>query len=302
MIKIIFVVIFCTLLQKGVVAQDSTDISKMLEDELKSSDKKRTDYTTATFKTTRLIDGHTVENTARGVMDVKISHRFGQVNQGIKKFFGLDDAKMRMGLDYGITNYLMIGIGRSTARATVDGFTKIKLLRQSKGKHSIPFTLNYVGTVGIITQEIRTQEDSVQFQYFTSRVNYTHQILIGRKISDGLSLQLMPTLVHRNLPPDKGPNDVYAIGIGGRQKLSKRSSFNIEYYYEMPGTKVPGSTNLLSVGFDIETGGHVFQLHLTNSKSMTESSFITGNTDSWGSGGIFFGFNLSRVFNVGHKH
>ena len=280
------------------VAQDTTDISKMLEEELKSADKNKTEYTTATFKTTRLIDGHSVENTSKGVLDVKISHRFGMINQGIGQFFGLDDARMRLGFDYGLTRYLMIGVGRSTYQKTVDGFFKVKLLRQSKGKRNMPFTMNYVATIGIITQKA----DSNEYDYFTSRVNYTHQILIGRKISDGLSLQLMPTLVHRNLPPDHGRNDVYALGIGGRQKLSKRTSFNVEYYYQLPGSKVPGSTNLLSVGFDIETGGHVFQLHLTNSRAMTESSFITGNTDSWGDGGIYFGFNISRVFNVGHKH
>lgn len=278
--------------------QDTSDISKMLEDEMKAEDQNKTYYTAATFKTTRLIDGHTVENTAKGVLDVKISHRFGMINQGFKQFFGLDDARMRMGFDYGITNNIMIGIGRSTVRKTVDGFTKIKLLRQSYGKRKMPFTVNYVGTVGLITADA----DSSEFTYYTSRVNYTHQILIGRKFTEGLSLQIMPTLIHRNLPSDKGKNDVYAIGIGGRQKLSKRTSFNVEYYYQLPGTKVPGSTNLLSVGFDIETGGHVFQLHLTNSRSMTESSFITGNTGSWTDGAIFFGFNISRVFNVGRKH
>jgi hypothetical protein len=126
--------------------------------------------------------------------------------------------------------------------------------------------------------------------------------LIGRKFSEGLSLQVMPTLVHRNFPIDNGPNDVWAIGVGGRQKLSKRTSFNAEYYYQVYKYRVPGSTNVLSLGFDIETGGHVFQLHVTNSSSMTESNFITGNKGSWGKGDILFGFNISRVFTVNKKH
>lgn len=296
--RLVMGVVLTSFLYITTVGQDTTDISKMLDEELKSADKNRTEYTTATFKTTRLIDGHSVENTAKGVLDVKISHRFGKINQGIGNFFGLDDARMRLGFDYGLTNYLMIGIGRSTYQKTVDGFFKLKVLRQSRGKIQMPVTVNFVTTMGIITKD----PDSIEYKYFTSRVNYTHQLLIGRKVSDGLSLQLMPTLVHRNLPPDHGNNDVFALGIGGRQKLSKRTSFNIEYYYQLQGSKVPGSTNLFSMGFDIETGGHVFQLHLTNSRAMTESSFITGNTDSWSDGGIYFGFNISRVFNVGHKH
>jgi len=281
-------------------AQDTTDISKMLEDELKATDLNKTSYTTAAFKTTRLIDGHSIENTAPGVLDVKISHRFGTIggaNGGAYNFFGLDNATMRLGFDYGLTHNLMIGIGRSTSLKTYDAFFKWKIVRQSTGKRKMPVTISYVPTIGLISFK-----DTATYKFFSSRVNFTHQLLIGRKMSDGLSLQVMPTVVHRNYPVDNGPNDVFAIGIGGRQKLSKRTSFNAEYYYQIPKYRVPGSTNVLSLGFDIETGGHVFQLHVTNSSSMTESNFITGNKGSWGKGDILFGFNISRVFTVGKKH
>ena len=281
-------------------AQDSTDISKMLEDELKANDVNKTVYTTATFKTTRLIDGHSVETTAPGVLDVKISHRFGTIggaNGGAYNFFGLDNATMRLGFDYGLTHTLMIGIGRSTSFKTFDAFFKWKIVRQSTGKRNMPVTVCYVPTIGLISLR-----DTSLFKSFSNRINFTHQLIIGRKFTEGLSLQVMPTVVHRNHPVDKGPNDVYAFGVGGRQKLSKRTSFNAEYYYQLPGSRVPGTTNVFSVGFDIETGGHVFQLHITNSSSMTESNFITGNKGSWGKGDILFGFNISRVFNVGKKH
>ena len=161
----------------------------------------------------------------------------------------------------------------------------------------MPVTISYVPTIGIISFR-----DTSTYKFFSSRINLTHQLLIGRKFTEGLSLQVMPTVVHRNYPLDGGPNDVIAVGVGGRQKLSKRTSFNVEYYYQVPGNRVPGSTNVLSLGFDIETGGHVFQLHITNSSSMTESNFITGNKGSWGKGDILFGFNISRVFNVAKKH
>ena len=281
-------------------AQDTTDISKMLEEELKANEKNKTEYITATFKTTRLIDGHTIENVAQGVLDFKISHRFGTiggVNGGAYNFFGLDNATMRIGFDYGLTNTFMIGIGRSTYRKTIDAFFKWKILRQSKGKFTMPVTLSYVPTIGIIGFR-----DPTLYKTFSNRLNFTHQILIGRKFSDGLSLQVMPTLIYRNHPIDFGPNTVYAVGAGGRQKITRRTSFNAEYYYQIPKYRVPGSTNVFSLGFDIETGGHVFQLHITNSSSMTESNFITGNKGSWEKGDILFGFNISRVFNVGKKH
>ena len=283
---------------------DTTDISKLLEDQLKSEEKTKTQYTAATFKTTRLVNGHTVETTPKGVLDVKISHRFGRVSDGGYNFFGLDQATMRMGFDYGITNTVMIGIGRSTLKKTYDALTKWKLVRQSTGKIKMPLTIDYVFTIGVQTDTSALLHSTVEDlqQHFSKRISYSHQLIIGRKFSDGLSLQVMPSVVHRNLPLDGGKSDIWAFGIGGRQKLSKRTSFNFEYYYNLPGTKVPGTYNSFSVGFDIETGGHVFQLHLTNAMGMTESLFIPATTNTWQKGQISMGFNLSRVFSLGKKH
>ena len=278
---------------------ESNDLSKMLEAQMKAEEKNKTEYVTATFKTTRLINGHSVENTAKHVLDVKIDHRFGTLNGGPYEFFGLDNATMRLGFDYGITNDFMVGIGRSTFEKTFDAFFKWKILKQSTGKHKMPVTLNYVPTVALKTLH---WEDPNQKNYFSSRLFFTHQLIIGRKFSEDLSLQIMPTYIHRNLAAKVAdPNDILAIGIGGRQKLSKRTSFNVEYYYQIPGYKLPGTTNCLSVGFDIETGGHVFQLHFTNSRGMTERQFISENTGSWGNGDVLFGFNISRVFTIGAK-
>jgi len=93
-------------------------------------------------------------------------------------------------------------------------------------------------------------------------------------------------------------NDVYALGTAARIKITKRLAVNAEYIYLLPDQVAPGITNSLSVGVDIETGGHVFQLHLTNSTSMIEKGFISETTNSWSDGGIHFGFNVSRVFTV----
>jgi Membrane bound beta barrel domain (DUF5777) len=279
--------------------KDSADISRLLDEQLKTEDKNKTEYIYATFKTTRLINGHSVETTARGVMDLKVSHRFGTLNKGAYEFFGLDNATMRIGFDFGLTNTLMAGIGRSTFEKTFDAFFKVKILRQSRGKNRMPVTMDYVPTIALKTQK---WDDPNQKNYFSSRMFYTHQVIIGRKFSEGLSLQMMPAYIHRNLAARiSDPNDIFAVGIGGRQKLTKHTSFNIEYYYQIPGYKLPGSTNALSAGFDIETGGHVFQLHLTNSQGMTERQFISENKGSWGNGDILFGFNISRVFTIGKR-
>jgi Membrane bound beta barrel domain (DUF5777) len=303
--KVIYGCISCLLFNQVVYAQDTTHQATIAQDtidlmkQLESDQGEITDYTTATFKTTRLINGHTVENVGKGVLDVKISHRFGKLNGGGYELFGLDNATMRMGLDYGITNYLMVGIGRSTFQKTYDAFFKIKLLRQSKGRHNMPITLSYVPTVAVKTLRIT---DPNQKDYFSSRLFFTHQLIIGRKFSESTSLQLMPAFSHRNVVPlISDPNDLLAIGIGGRQKLSKRISLNFEYYYQLPDYKLQNTTNSLSIGFDIETGGHVFQLHFTNSQGMSERTFISETTGDWAKGDVNFGFNISRVFTIG-KH
>lgn len=282
----------------SIFAQDD-DLMKQLESEVAKETKQDINYATATFKTTRLINGHSSELVGKGVLDVKISHRFGTLNKGLYELFGLDNATMRMGADYGITPYLMVGAGRSTHQKTYDAFVKWRLLRQSSGKRRMPITLSYVGTIALKTLK---WENPDRKNYFTSRLFYTHQFIIARKFSENTSIQLMPTYVHRNLATNLGdPNDILAIGIGGRQKLTKRISLNAEYYYQIPGYKTPGTTNSLAIGFDIETGGHVFQLHFTNSTGMAEKTFISETTGKWEKGDILFGFNISRVFTIGKR-
>jgi hypothetical protein len=297
--KLILLSFFIFFSAVALKAQDTTDLMAQLEREVIGDNKTKTTYITATFKTTRLINGHTVENVGKAVLDVKISHRFGKLNNGSYELFGLDNATMRMGLDYGITRYLMVGIGRSTFEKTYDGYFKLKLLRQSTGKRKMPVTVSYVPTIAVKTLKF---EDPNRKNYFTSRLFYTQQLIIGRKFSEGTSIQIMPTYVHRNLVKLVAePNGLMAVGVGGRQKISKRISLNAEYYYQIPGYKMTGTTNSLSLGVDIETGGHVFQLHFTNSRGMNERTFISETTGEWSKGDIYFGFNISRVFTVGKR-
>lgn len=256
-------------------------------------------YTTATFKTTRIINMHSIENAAAGVMDFRISHRFGFINTGAYDLFGLDQALMRIGLEYGITDRLMVGFGRSNVNKAYDSFLKYKILRQGSGEKKIPISVSYFASAVCNTVK---WSDPNRDNYFSSRMQYTHQLLIARKFNNDLSLQLTPTLVHKNLVPTlQDKNDILAMGFGGRYKLTQRFSVNGEYIYVLPNQITSTFFNSLSLGVDIETGGHVFQLHLTNSTSMLEPGFITESVGQWKKGGIHFGFNVSRVFTVKEK-
>jgi hypothetical protein len=273
-----------------VCAQD--DLMKMLEAE--SAQEKMQNPVNATFKTTRIINGHSIENVAPGVLDLRISHRFGYINSGSYELFGLDQATMRLGFDYGLTRRWMVGVGRSTYQKQFDGFTKFKLLRQTEG--ATPVTASVVASV--MYKSLRF-EDPARDNYLTSNLFYSGQLLIGRKFTESLSLQLMPTMIHYNLVRGAhDPNDVVAIGAGGRIKISKRISINAEYYYQLPTYQLQGTQNSLAIGFDIETGGHVFQLNFTNATGMTERSFISETTGTFFQGDIHFGFTISRVFTI----
>jgi hypothetical protein len=274
-----------------------------LMDMLNSGNESKKDDVRATFKATRIIDGSSVENLGAGVLDFRISHRFGQLSQGAQNFFGLDNATTRIGLDYGVTKWLMIGLGHSTLNKEDDGLLKIKLLRQKTG--GMPITLSYVGVISIQTSPAPSLPayDSGAKWYFSNRLYYSHQLLIARKFSDRISLQLMPTVVHYNLVDStKFSNNTFAIGVGGRVKVTKRIAVTGEYYYRLTNADMlyNGQTtyNYLGLGIDIETGGHVFQLMVTNAAGLTERSFIGQTTDRWTKGELHFGFNISRVFTI----
>jgi hypothetical protein len=288
---------FILLIGFSIKGQD-IDLNQMMEEEQskKNSGKK---YTERTFLTTRLVNGHSIENLAPGILDLKISHRFGQLNGGAYQLFGLDNATMRMGLDYGVNRNLMIGIGRSTYQKQYDAFLKYKLLSQTEEKGGIPLSVSWMSSIMLNTLK---WENPSRKNYFSSRLYYAHQLLIARKLSEGTSIQLIPTMVHYNLvKASDNPNDLFSIGIGAKQSITKRVSLNAEYYYQLPENRFNGTRNSLSFGVDIETGGHVFQLHITNSPGMTERTFINETFGQWGKGDLLFGFNISRVFSLKKK-
>ncbi len=255
----------------------------------------------ALFKATRVLNGHSVKQLKKHDLDFRISHRFGRVNSGPYEFFGLDQSNIHLSLEYGLLDRLMIGVGRGTFEKTIDAFARYNIANQHAGKRAFPVTLSFLSTVESIGLK---WSDPERTNYFTSRLSFTHQLLIARKFSK-LSLQVMPTVVHRNLvPTEMDQNDLFALGVAGRYKLSNRLAVTGEYYYvarPVPQRTVQKYSNPLSLGFDIETGGHVFQIVVTNAQGMREGGFIGKTTGSWLKGDIHLGFNISRVFTLDSK-
>ena len=275
------------------------DAQEDLMDMLDKETGEQTDYTSATFKSTRIMNGHSIERMPQGQLDVRIHHRFGRINSGAYELWGLDQANVHFGLEYGITNWLMAGVGRGTYEKTFDGFIKLSPLRQSKGARIMPVSVSLFASTAVAGVKWANPERT---NYFTSRLSYVYQILVARKFNQRFSAQITPSMVHKNLvPTELDPNDIFALGLGGRVKITNRISFNAEYYYVFKPYDYLSDPeyNPLSIGFDIETGGHVFQLIFTNSLAMIEKGFITETTGQWLKGDIHFGFNISRVFMLG---
>ena len=243
------------------------------------------------FKGTKIVNAQSVELPAQGVLQFNIQHRFGTLNSGLYNLYGLDFAQVRLSFDYGIADWLAVSIGRSSSLKVIDANSKIRLKRQVKEGFPVTIVLNSAAYLK------QWQENQVQEYFvFGNQLSYTHQILLARKINRDLTLQLSPTIIHYNLVEmQKESHDRYSLGIGGRQKLTQRISLNAEYFYQLNERR---NNNIFSLGFDIETGGHVFQLHLSNSPAMIDSEFITQTTGEWLKGDIYFGFNISRVFTI----
>ncbi|HVU98272.1 MAG TPA: DUF5777 family beta-barrel protein [Puia sp.] len=288
-------ILLLTVAASHLQAQDTT-LLNMLNDSL-AVHKGKT-YVTGTFKAEHIINAQTVESPANGNLNFVIQHRFGQLNSGAYNFFGLDNATLRLGLDYGLTDDLSIGVGRSSYLKTFDGYFKYKILKQTEGPQ-MPFTVDILGTITNYTQKDETKP----YLDANYRTAYSAELLIARKFSRALSLQVTPTYLHYNLVPtvaDK--NDLFALGLGGRMKITKRMSVNAEYDI-VPKNQVVSTTvhNSFSLGWDIETGGHVFQLVFSNSQSLVPTQYLTQTAGTWGKGDIFFGFNISRNFNLKKK-
>lgn len=281
------------LLASGLMSLHAQDLLASLD----STQKPKREIILGTFKTTRLVIGQSIENTPKGNLLFIITHHFGAINTGYENLFGLKLAAIRIGTEYGITDHLAVGVGLNTDRNTWDGSVKYKLLRQSTGAKKIPLSIS--GFVNMAVYTIKWSNPDMN-NYFSNRMTYTFELLFARKFGEIGSLQLMPAMVHKNLvQTTEDHNDIFSIGAGGRINLSHRVSINAEYHYLLPNQIYSYKAyDSFSIGIDIETGGHVFQIFLTNSEGEYEQTILTETQKKWSNGGIFLGFNINRIFTI----
>lgn len=277
--------LICILVLSASAFGQDQELLELLSD---SNDK---GYAIATFKSTRVINGHSIETRSNGTLEFIISHRFGTLNSGYDEFWGLDFSTIRLGLEYGLTDDLNIGIGRASLGKVVDGFVKYRVVRQSK---SSPVTVTAFTS---ITRKTADEEGLSGLD----RNTYTGQLLVARKFNSKFSFQVAPTIIQRNLVRTlDDENLLIAVGLGARYKLSNRVAVVTEYYPQLTD-KSAQFEDSFAIGVDIETGGHVFQLHFTNAVQMNERGFIGETTDSFWDGDIHYGFNITRVFDLRPK-
>jgi hypothetical protein len=287
-------------------SQTEIDEMQRMADSIDALNTPAHELTTATFKATKLINFPTVETMGKRALDFRIAHRFGDFSSGAYNAFGLDGgASIRLSFDYGITNWLQVGIGRSSVDKMADASVKARILRQTTDNHvpisvTLQSSLNYT----FLKDPNKAITGVDKYAYAVNRISYATSLIIGRKFSDRFSLQLNGFYIHYNIVDKRtDANDMYAAGLSGRYKLTKRFAITFEYARRLNKYSLAFDNfhDPLGIGFDLETGGHVFQIHFTNQFGMNEAQYIPYTTSNWAKGDIRLGFNISRVFSIGGK-
>ena len=251
----------------------------------------------SSFKGTRVVNAQSLELPRPKILQFMIQHRFGSIENGFYDLFGMDYATIRFDFNYGLTERLSFGVGRSSLDKIYDIFVKTKLLRQSSGTRSFPVSVLLYSDIGIDTKRKSENDPAVKDEYL-NRLLYVNQLIIGRKFNRSLSLEILPTLIHRNLAPtNQDDHDLASVGIAGRYKLSNRISVNADYFIPL-GDRSENYQNSLAIGVDYETGGHVFQVMIANSQGPYEYTFIENANGDFSTGTLYLGFNISRAFTL----
>ncbi|KRD12107.1 hypothetical protein ASE21_21345 [Flavobacterium sp. Root901] len=245
---------------------------------------------TSAFKALKIVNLESTKLAAKGDLYFVVAHRFGSVKDGFEGFYGLDNANTQIKFIYGLTNGLNVSAARS--EFAYDFATKYMLFPQIKD--GFPVTIAGFNSLSINNTLKESLYPKLQFK---DRLTYVAQLLISRKFSEKLSLEIVPSFFHQNFVEDiDQSNTQYAVGFGGRYKFAKRWSLNMDYSAHLNRAANSLYKNPLSIGFDLETGGHVFQMHFTSSQAIDEAGYLGRTTGDWTKGDIFFGFNLARVF------
>ncbi len=281
---------------KGAQSQDMLDMLDSV-----GTDTKTRDFASATFKTTRLVNMHTLESVGPRTLDFRISHRFGALNTGSYNAWGVDGpANIRLSLEYSFEGRFMFGIGRSSYEKMDDGFIKYRLLRQTTdNKMPVSVTLFASMFYTALKDGNAASNGYDKYKPVSNRFSYAYQIMVGRKFSPSFSMQIAPWMVHYNLVEKiTDRNDAFGVAAMFRLKLSKRSAITAEYAYRLPSYTKEKYYDTFGIGYELETGGHVFQIHLVNSFGIVENQFLPHTTTQWNDAGIRLGFNISRVFTL----
>ncbi len=291
-----------TILSLSLIICSSTTFFAQSPDDLLNmvAEKPKKEFVSATFKTTRLINFHTVEVLSKRSLDFRISHRFGDFNSGAYQAWGIDGgANIRLALEYCHGSRLMFGIGRTSGKKIADGFLKYRLLKQTTKGGGMPVSVTLFTSVYHTFLQNVIIDGENKYQSIPDRLSYCHQIMVGRKFNSRFSFQLTGAMVHVNLV-DKisDKNDCFVIGGVTRFKFAKRQAITVEYGYRLNKYSKEKYYDSFGIGYDLETGGHVFQIHLTNSFGLTEDQYFMYTNTSWENWGIRLGFNISRVFSL----
>lgn len=265
-----------------------------LLDELDKETKPETQFELPAFKAMKIGNLQSTKVADKGDLYMYVSHRFGTLQNGLKTFFGFDDANTKIQLVYGFWEGVQLGISRESLGQTYAGSIKVRLAKQSD---KMPFNF-----VAYATANRNTQLSETQYPFLKSgdRMSYATQLLISRRFSKSFSFLVAPSYIRQNLQnlnlTGANNHNQFAMGLGGRLKVSKRMSINMDYAYNFNRDSKSLFNDPLTIGVDIETGGHVFQLLFSNAQSTNEPGFLSNAEGDWGDGNIFFGFNIVRVF------
>ena len=285
MIYLLYIILITPL-----IGQD--DLLDILED-----DSSKPVIVESSFKGTRVVNAQSLELPRPKILQFMIQHRFGSIENGFYDLFGMDYATIRFDFHYGLTERLSFGVGRSSLDKIYDIFVKTKLLRQSSGTRSFPVSVLLYSDIGIDTKRKSENDPAVKDEYL-NRLLYVNQLIIGRKFNRSLSLEILPTLIHRNLvPTNQDDHDLVSVGIAGRYKLSNRISVNADYFIPL-GDRSEDYQNSVAIGVDYETGGLVFQVMIANSQGPYEYTFIENARGNFSTGVLYLGFNISRAFTL----
>lgn len=258
-----------------------------------------------TFMAPRNINLYTVQNLSKGELHYSIMHTFGEVKSGYQNLWGIDSgANVRFSFEYGLSNKLSVGIGRSSLDKLVDLSGRYHILKQTT-QGDMPVSVSFAGTLGINTSQLGFVENLGLAGYSVAdRLSFAGSLLVARKFSENLSLQVSPTAVWFNRVgfetniEDGSTQGYVGLGLSGRYKIRPRTALTLQY---IPTLNQFDKNHNIAVGIDIETGGHVFQMFFTTTPALNDQYLVAGSNGSFIEREFRFGFNVNRLFQIGAR-